>query len=271
MNQAAAKDAERVIELPAGSFSRAEDRALPAIAPSAGNAGSLLQAIERVASNPAMDIDKVERLFAMHQQLKAKEAEAAFNDAMAKAQSEIQPVVNNATNDHTRSSYAKLEQIDRAITPVHTKFGLSVSYDTETKNDADPVPIGMLRTVAIVAHSAGHSRRYHIDLPPDDAGSQGKVNKTGVQARGSTNAYARRYLKLGIFNVSTFDDKDGNKQREREEVEPDAEGKKALEACGSMAAFAKAWNALSKEQRKTLHEVRAECEARIKEADGVAG
>ena len=263
----AMKEEGRVIEVAAESFSRAEDRALPAVQ---GQPTSLMQAITMAARDPAMDMDKIERLFAMHEKVMAREAEAAFNDAMAKAQAEIQPVVNNATNDHTRSSYAKLEQIDLAITPVHTKYGLSVSYDTETKNDADPIPAGMLRTVAIVAHSGGHSRRYHIDLPPDDAGSQGKINKTGVQARGSTNAYARRYLKLGIFNVSTFDDKDGNARKRTEEVEPDAEGKALLEACGSVTALQAAWKKLTVAQRKTLHGVVEDCQAKIEEADKAA-
>ena len=147
----------------------------------------------------------------MHKEHQDREAKQAFNDAMARAQGEMLPITNNAYNDHTKSGYAKLEAIDRAITPIHTKYGLSISYDTETKNEADPIPEGLIRTVAIVAHAGGHERRYHIDLPADDAGSQGTKNKTGVQARGSTNAYARRYLKLMVFNLSTFNDNDGNR------------------------------------------------------------
>jgi len=180
-------------------------------------ATSLVQALAAAAADPRTDMDKMERLFAMHQAMLRRQAEVAFNDAMAKAQAEIQPVINNATNTHTRSGYAKLAAIDREITPIHTKYGLSISYDTETKNDADPIPEGMLRTVAIVSHSEGHSRRHHIDLPPDVAGAQGTTNKTMVQARGSTNAYARRYLKLMIFNVSTLDDNDGNGGRANDE------------------------------------------------------
>lgn len=207
-----AEDAVIVASPPAKSFSRPEDRTAGAVQvhQPAGNATSLLVAIERATSNPAMDIDKMERLFVMHQKVVAQEAEAAFNDAMARAQSEIQPIVTNAENSHTKSRYAKLAAIDKEITPIHTKYGISISYDTETKNDADPIPQGMVRTVAIVSHAGGHSRKHHIDLPPDAAGSQGNANKTMVQALGSTNAYGRRYLKLMIFNVSTFDDNDGN-------------------------------------------------------------
>lgn len=219
------------------SFSRREDRELPAVP----QAASLVQALAIAAADPRTDMDKMERLFAMHERIVAREAEAAFNDAMAKTQAEIQPIVNNAINDHTHSGYAKMEQIDRGITPIHTKFGLSISYDTETKNDADPIPDGLLRTIAIVSHSAGHSRRYHIDLPTDEAGSQGKVNKTGVQARGSSNAYARRYLKLMVFNLSTFDDKDGNKNGSGMSESALADHIAAMEACTTREELQKAF------------------------------
>jgi hypothetical protein len=255
--------AESVIELPAESFSRREDRELPAVV-SAGNATSLLQAIERAASNPQTDIEKMERLFAMHQKMVAQETEAAFNGAMARAQANIVPVANNADNTQTNSRYAKLAAINKAITPIYTAEGLSISFDS-----AD-VPGGLMRTIAIVSHAQGHSRQYHLDMPPDNAGAKGTINKTQVHAIGSTSSYARRYLVCMIFNVTTEDDNDGNKDKRREEVEPDAEGKKALDACGSMDALQTAWKALSAEQRKTLAEVKDACKTRIQEADRAA-
>ena len=169
------------------------------------NATSLLQAITQAASNPQVDIDKMERLFQMHQKMLASEAEAAFNAAMARAQAKIEPVANNAKNAQTNSRYAKLAAINRDITPIITAEGLSISFD------AGEAPAGLQRVVAIVSHSAGHSRQYHLDLPMDDAGAKGTVNKTKVHATGSTNSYGRRYLVCMIFNVTTEDDDDGNK------------------------------------------------------------
>lgn len=225
------------------------------------NATSLLQAITQAASNPQVDVDKVERLFKMHQEMVAKEAEAAFNAALARAQARIEPVVNNALNEHTRSSYAKLAAINRDITPIITAEGLAISFD------AGDAPQGMQRIVAIVSHAAGHSRTYHLDLPLDDVGSQGKVNKTKVQATGSTNSYGRRYLVCMIFNVTTEDDDDGKGPR-RQEVEPDAAGEKILKACGSMPSLEAAWkDKLTKEQRKTLIAVRDACKERILKAE----
>lgn len=228
-------------------------------------ATSLLQAITNAASNPQIDIEKMERLFAMHEKMVAHEAEAAFNAAMARAQTNMIPIITNAKNEHTASRYADLAAINEKLVPIYSAEGLSISFDTETFNEKDPVPPGMLRTVALVSHANGHSRRHHIDLFPDDAGAQGKVNKTRVQAAGSTNEYARRYLVRMIFNVSTKDDNGGNNKRPA--VEPDAEGKKTLEACGSLGALQAAWKALTAKQRSTLNEVKDECKARIEAAD----
>ncbi|MDZ4250647.1 MAG: ERF family protein, partial [Candidatus Nanopelagicales bacterium] len=258
------------IEVPEPSFSKRDVPAVSQVAPT-----NLMQALAIAAADPRMDVAKVKELYAIHKEMMDREAELAFSDAMAKAQAEMQPVANNAYNDHTKSGYAKLEAIDRAITPIHTKYGLSMSYDTETRNDADPVPDGMLRIVAWVRHSGGHKERHHIDLPPDDAGAQGKVNKTGVQARGSSNAYGRRYLKLMAFNLSTFDDKDGNSSRNngtRMEEKILADYLAAIDGAGDepelLKTFGQAWNKAEdlkdKDAQRQLINARDLCRKKLK-------
>lgn len=169
---------------------------------------SLLAAIARAAAEPSTDMDKMERLFAMHQVMVKQQAETDFNAAMSRAQAKIVPIATNALNTHTNSRYAKLAAINREIVPLYTAEGLSISFDS-----ADAPTPNKQRIIAIVSHSGGHTRQYHIDLALDSAGAKGNVNKTEVQATGSTNAYARRYLVLMIFNVSTEDDNDGNKPK----------------------------------------------------------
>src|SRR3990167_4385534 len=83
----------------------------------ASQATSLLQAITSAASNAQVDIEKMERLFAMHQKIVAQEAEAAFNGAMARAQANIQPVSRDAENTQTNSHYATLAAICKSIVP----------------------------------------------------------------------------------------------------------------------------------------------------------
>lgn len=201
-------------------------------------ASQLLTAITQASTNPNVDMDKMERFFAMHKELVAIEAKKQFNDAMARAQAKIEPVATNAENTHTHSKYAKLSAINRAIVPIYTAEGLSVTFNTG-KTDLP----GCIRILATVSHAAGHCQEYHLDLPLDDAGAKGNANKTGVQATGSTNSYGRRYLTMMIFNVATHDDNDGNKTTvESLSDEEFATFKKEIEATITKAAARAAYN-----------------------------
>lgn len=214
---------------------------------------TLMGALAAAAADPRMDVEKVERLFAMHKELQAREAEQAFNDAMARAQANILPVARDRRNDHTKSTYATLAAIAEAIVPIYTAEGLSVSFDTyDKKRDADlpDLPAGWVRVIAFCSHRGGHTRKYHLDGPLDDKGAQGNTNKTGIQAMGSTVSYLRRYLTCMIFNVATTDDNDGNGASgnggKRMEEAKLADHLAAIDAASDeqslLRAFGKAWN-----------------------------
>jgi hypothetical protein len=69
-----------------------------------------------------------------------------------------------------------------------------------------------IKMICDVTHSGGFTKRYESEIPYDLAGSGGKVNKTKVQAFGSTTTYGRRYMEMLIFNIATADN-DGNAPR----------------------------------------------------------
>lgn len=167
---------------------------------------SILAIIDRAARDPSTDIEKMERLLQMHERISTRQAEAAFNAAMAECQSEILPVIKDAKNDQTNSMYARLETVIAAIAPVYTRHGFALSYGTDACPIADHI-----RVTCLVSHRSGFARSYHADVPFDLAGAKGNVNKTKTHAYGSTIAYGRRYLVLMIFNVPVKgEDKDGN-------------------------------------------------------------
>lgn len=167
--------------------------------------GSMLTMIERAARDPAVDIDKLERLFALHERMVAADKKTAYNAAMSVVQAKIKPVYRDAMNQQTNSPYARLETISDAITPIYTAEGFALSFDT-----ADCATPGKIRIVCEVMHSAGHSEHKHFDLALDNVGLKGNPNKTEIQASGSTISYGRRYLKLMVFDVVlTNEDNDG--------------------------------------------------------------
>ena len=169
---------------------------------------SLVSVIERAAADPTIDLDRMERLLNMAQQARAEEAKREFFAAMARVQGELEPVVRNRKNTHTKSLYADLAAIHAAAMPIITKHGFSLSFGQEPCETPNHITLR-----CDVMHAAGHSVTYRGEYEKDRVGSQGNANKTGIQAQGSTSTYARRYQTCEIFNIATRDDNDGNAPR----------------------------------------------------------
>lgn len=211
-------------------------RALPA-APAPTEAVAFLSLIERASRDPSVDIEKMERLMAMHERMIAKQAEADFNDAMAACQREISTIAADATNPQTRSKYATYAKLDSKLRPIYTKHGISLSYGTEPASDGEHV-----RVIAYVARG-GYTRKYQVDMPNDGKGAKGGDVMTKTHAQGAGIAYGMRYLLKAIFNVAVGEeDRDGN--------QPDGMGadeKDALLAAVEMVDSPETWEALWKQ------------------------
>lgn len=171
-----------------------------------GETGAILDMIVRAATDPAVDVDKMERLMAMHERLLARQAESQFNNAMMKTQAETRAVVADSNNPQTKSRYASYLALDRALRPLYTKNGFSLSFDS-----GDGAPEGYVRVLCYVGHKDGHTRTYRADMPADGKGAKGGDVMTKTHAAGSAFTYGQRYLLKLIFNVAiSEDDDDGN-------------------------------------------------------------
>ena len=175
------------------------------IAPATDSA-TLLNIISRAASDPAVDLDKMERLLKMHEQIVARNAEMAFNVAMADAQSKVRRIGADASNPQTHSKYASYAALDKVLRPIYTDANFSLSFDTGEIERQD-----FVRVRCYVSHRDGHTRTYHIDMPADGKGAKGGDVMTKTHATGSAMSYGMRYLLKMIFNVAVGeDDDDGN-------------------------------------------------------------
>ena len=151
------------------------------------------------------NVDTLSKFLDMKERMDAMAARDAYFAAMRDVQAEARPVVKDAQNTQTGSSYARLESIAKALKPVYTAHGFSLSFD-----QPDGAPDGFMRVAVHVMHTGGHSERHKLDLPLDDIGIKGARNKTGIHAAGSTVSYARRYLTLMVFDiVMAGEDDDG--------------------------------------------------------------
>lgn len=174
-------------------------------APAVHEPQTIMAVISKAASDPATDVDKLERLMAMYERLEARNSETAFNAAMTQAQSEIGRITADGNNRQTSSKYATYAALDRALRPIYTRHGFSLSFDT-----GDGAPDLHVRVLCYVAHQSGHSRTYHVDMPADGKGAKGGDVMTKTHATGSAISYGMRYLLKGIFNVAVGEDDDGN-------------------------------------------------------------
>lgn len=163
---------------------------------------SILAVISRAATDPTCDIDKLERLMAMHERMQARDAEAEFNAAMAAMQSDIPSIAERGAivvNGQKRSDYATFEDINDVIKPIMQTHGFAITFKVENTP-------GGLTVTGILMHRAGHRESTTMLLPLDTSGS-----KNAVQAVGSSTSYGKRYVMSALLNLTTRgEDDDGH-------------------------------------------------------------
>lgn len=166
---------------------------------------ALVHMIERAARDPAVDIDKMEKLMAMRERMVNRESEMAFDRAMSDCQREMRPVATDSDNPQTKSKYASYFALDKVLRPIYTKHGFAPSFDT-----GEGAPEQHVRVLCRLSHNGGHSRPYHVDMPADGKGAKGGDVMTRTHATGAAITYGRRYLLGMIFNIAIGADDDGN-------------------------------------------------------------
>jgi ERF superfamily len=188
------------------------ERAFRAIvsAPSS-DASTVLGLIKMAARDPAADSAKFDRMIAMYESLKAKEAELAFNSAKGRILNELshikfvknRPALRETENTkycHDAFKYAPLEEIDKHLRPLLVEENMDLSYSDEPRGGSGMVIRGRLKHLP-----SGYFEDSFMSAPIDMSGG-----KSAVQGVGSTNSYLRRYIACNIFNIVVIgDDDDG--------------------------------------------------------------
>ena len=175
---------------------------------------TVLALIERVALDPRADVEKLERMMAMYERLKAKEAELAYNAAkgrILKKLARIKIVKNRSVlyevekgrpqkGIYEAFKYAPLEEIDKHLRPLLAEEDMDLSYSDKPREDGGILIRGRLKHLP-----GGHYEDSFMPAPLDTSGG-----KSNVQAVGSTNSFLRRYVACNIFNIVVVgDDDDG--------------------------------------------------------------
>jgi len=166
---------------------------------------TLLQVCAEAARDKNVDVAKMKELLAMARLEQDRAAEAEFNEAMRACSADMPPIAKDSWNQHTKSKWAKLEKISKAVDPIIHKHGFTLSYGMGTSPLNDHY-----RIICDVSHKGGHTRRYEADIGTDSKGPKGEGTKSLAQGSGSSISYGRRYLKCMIFDINIVgEDNDG--------------------------------------------------------------
>jgi hypothetical protein len=171
-----------------------------AIVPLKSAGEAFLEVIAAAARDPQVDVVKMQQLLEMRERIMAKEAEIAFNEAMARLQPNLPRIQKTRAimvKGQLRSKYAALEDIDAQIRPFLLEEGFAVSYSSEPAADKNTKIILTLR------HRQGHKEQYSVTLPFDQS-----EYRTQIQSQKSTLSFGERTVLCMALNIITVDEDD---------------------------------------------------------------
>jgi hypothetical protein len=169
---------------------------------------SIVGVMGRMALNPKLTPEKLEKLIGLQLKVDAINAERAFEAAYLAMQPRIPRISKRwqITNKEGRvqSRYAKYEDIRKVVDPILAAFGFTLAFETNW-------PDGKMEIVGILKHTAGHARRSAFRSEADASGG-----KNAIQGIGSARSYGQRYnVKDLLAIVEEGEDDDGRQMAKR--------------------------------------------------------
>lgn len=200
MNDVAEKHKQTALSLAAQAPAPAPADQVPALV---SETASLMAVIARAASDPNVDVDKMERLMAMKERADAVRARTAYYAALSEMQDELPTIqergrIGISSSADKNPKYALWEDINKAIKPILREHGFALSFRTGQED-------GKISVTGILSHREGHSEQTTMLLPADTG-----PGRNAVQAIGSSTSYGKRYVAIALLNItSTGEDDDG--------------------------------------------------------------
>lgn len=174
---------------------------VPATLPEVQQNASLMTVIERLASNPGVDIDKLQKLLEMQERWEVNKDKAAMSVALAEFKKSPPQIIKQRTaNLGTFSySYADLENITSAIISALAEYGVTHSWRIAEAN-------GVISVTCVLRLGMYETEGVTLSAEPDKSGS-----KNAIQAKASTISYLEKYTLLAATGMAAgMPDTDGN-------------------------------------------------------------
>lgn len=185
-------------------------------------------------------IENMKELLAFQKDWEANEAKKAYYKAMSQFKSELPQINRNRTVKYQAGSssvqyaYATLFNAIDKVTPIMSKFGLSVAW-FHAQTDKD------LKVTCRITHELGYSEETSLTGQHDNTGS-----KNAIQALGSTNSYLERYTFFGLIGAAAKDADDDGKASSPVEYITDKELSQLVDCLTALKKTEKSFCALMK-------------------------
>lgn len=210
----------------------------------ADQATSMMQMIERVVTNPNVNVEAMKAVLDMNRQLMRDQAERTFNQQMALMATEMPRIKKKGKVEYLVDSkgpkdgpkqeafkHARWEDIDAGIRPLLVKYGFSLSFTTEPRSGDG----GGLTMVGRLSHKDGHFIEGRLAVALDNSGG-----KNNIQGMGSSSSYGKRYVTCMMLNIITENEDDDGTGAECISTEQAVEiDLKIVEVKADKAAFLK--------------------------------
>lgn len=171
-----------------------------------------LALLERLATNPAVDVAKLSPILDLQERVMARQAESEFNQDFIALQGRLPRIKKNGVLEYPKdknnpdgpkrkiANYARWEDIDAELRPLLDAHGFALAFTTAPRTD------GGLIITAILRHRGGHKTETPMPVPLDTSGG-----KNNTQGYGSALSYGKRYAATAALNIITEGEDDDGK------------------------------------------------------------
>ena len=172
---------------------------------------ALMTVIERLASNPNVDVDKIQRLLEMQERWELNKAKASFRESMAefkknppeiirRRMAEMNGVAKSSGKEYSiKILYADLENVTTAITDGLANVGITHAF--QIKQEGERITVTCILSRGIYSEEG-----VTLTAGPDVSGA-----KNPIQSVASTVSYLERYTLLAATGMAAgMPDTDGN-------------------------------------------------------------
>lgn len=158
----------------------------------------MVSALDKICQSDTKDLTNLHSFLDAIDRQHAKQAEQAFNKALAAVQRRAPRIPKNGvikTNTGAKVPYSTSGDIDDAMRPLLAEYGLSLTSEAHFMGD------NIIKVITFLRHDDGHKEQTEVPLPIEKTNNLKDETKAFV----STYSYGRRVNTIALLNLVADD------------------------------------------------------------------